>query len=406
MSELKSIVLITCISFTIRFLAFSMKLREKMPAFTSVNSIKMSNEGIFLQEHNIDPYSGRLVHSMPITLMFEKLLATQLLKNVIFAILDSLTGILLFYGSKHYLVWKAKADSEIKKKFSSTVFENLDIVAKDLISIPKCVILFYSLNPILIVTSSNDNILCNFFYALTFYSLNSKKTTLALLSITFLFLDSIYAIVLLSPILVSMSGDKFKKIQKSILLVVFIGAFILINYGIFGSWSFIEGTIGFSIQSKNLQPNVGLYWYFFTEMFDHFRFLFLSSFQINATILYIVPLTLRLKRDPTILFIVLLGIITVFKPYPKIPEFCIVLSVLPIFKTFKKYMVHDFVVFSFFMISLSLLPSLWYLWIHTGAANANFFFGATLAFCTGQVFFVSTIAIPQFLNHFNIFRYS
>lgn len=142
--------------------------------------------------------------------------------------------------------FQAKEDQKIKEKFASTVFENLDIGVNDLISIPKCVILFYSLNPILIATSTNTNILCNFFYALAFYSLNSKKATLSLLSLTFLFLDSIYAIVLLSPILVSINGGKFQRIQKSLLLVAFIAAFILINYSIFGSWSFIEGTMGFS----------------------------------------------------------------------------------------------------------------------------------------------------------------
>lgn len=223
----------------------------------------MINEGIFLQEKGIDPYSGRLVHSMPFNIMLESFFTSDLFKCLFFALLDSLTGVILAYGSKNYLIWKVsllnlyylnwaltpfqnREDQEIRKQFSNTVFDNLDIISKDLILIPKCVLLFYSLNPILILTSTNTNILCNLFYALAFYSVNSRKTTLSLLAITFLFLDSLYAIVLLSPILVAMSGDTFKKVQKSLLLVVFIALFMLINYSVFGSWSFIEGTMGFS----------------------------------------------------------------------------------------------------------------------------------------------------------------
>lgn len=101
-----TLALITCISFSIRALAFSLKMRERMPAFTSVNSMKMINEGIFLQEKGIDPYSGRLVHSMPFNIVLEKLFTSDLLKCLVFALLDALTGLLLAYGSKQYLIWK------------------------------------------------------------------------------------------------------------------------------------------------------------------------------------------------------------------------------------------------------------------------------------------------------------
>ena len=44
----------------------------------------------------------------------------------------------------------------------------------------------------------------------------------------------------------------------------------------------------------DLTPNIGLFWYFFTEMFEHFREFFLWTFQINAFI-YIIPLSITLK---------------------------------------------------------------------------------------------------------------
>ena len=44
-------------------------------------------------------------------------------------------------------------------------------------------------------------------------------------------------------------------------------------------------------------PNLGLFWYFFMLVFDHFRQFFLWIFQINVFI-YSVPLAIRLRFKP------------------------------------------------------------------------------------------------------------
>ncbi len=33
---------------------------------------------------------------------------------------------------------------------------------------------------------------------------------------------------------------------------------------------------------SDLAPNIGMWWYFFTEMFDHFRNFFLGVFQVGS----------------------------------------------------------------------------------------------------------------------------
>lgn len=48
-------------------------------------------------------------------------------------------------------------------------------------------------------------------------------------------------------------------------------------------------------------------------------------------------------------------------------------------------MANYFVVFCFFLITSALGPTVWYLWIYCNSANANFYFGATLAFASAQV---------------------
>jgi hypothetical protein len=38
------------------------------------------------------------------------------------------------------------------------------------------------------------------------------------------------------------------------------------------------------LELGDLSPNVGLWWYFFTEMFDHFRPFFLAIFSVRSVL--------------------------------------------------------------------------------------------------------------------------
>lgn len=80
----------------------------------------------------------------------------------------------------------------------------------------------------------------------------------------------------------------------------------------------------------DFQPNIGLFWYFFIEMFDHFRSLFIYSFQINATILYLIGLSIRFRRNGLLLMVSLLAVIATFKSYPSTGDVGLILSLLPL----------------------------------------------------------------------------
>ena len=49
-----------------------------------------------------------------------------------------------------------------------------------------------------------------------------------------------------------------------------------------------------SLTVPDFTPNVGLFWYFFTEMFEHFRLFFLCVFQMNMFI-HCIPLTIKFR---------------------------------------------------------------------------------------------------------------
>jgi hypothetical protein len=49
-----------------------------------------------------------------------------------------------------------------------------------------------------------------------------------------------------------------------------------------------------SVSVADLTPNVGFSWYFFIEMFDHFRSFFLAVFQLHL-VAYVAPVCIKLK---------------------------------------------------------------------------------------------------------------
>ncbi|TMW41060.1 hypothetical protein DOY81_013860, partial [Sarcophaga bullata] len=152
---------------------------------------------------------------------------------------------------------------------------------------------------------------------------------------------------------------------------------------------------------RDLQPNIGLFWYFFTEMFD-FRTMFLVTFQMNATVLYFGPLSLKLRKEPILLATILIGLMSIFRAYPCIGDVAFYLALLPMWKRSWKFMAHNFIVFCFFVVSLCMLPALWHLWIYSGSANANFYFGATLAFST--IFLVTDLLFAYVKREFCLFN--
>jgi GPI-anchor transamidase subunit U len=54
-------------------------------------------------------------------------------------------------------------------------------------------------------------------------------------------------------------------------------------------------------------------------------------------------------------------------------------------------MSHNFIVGATFLVTSVLAPTVWHLWIYSNSANANFYFGVTLIFCTAQIFLITDL---------------
>ncbi len=267
----------------------------------------------------------------------------------------------------------------------------------DIKDIPIYCALAYLFNPysILNCVGQTTTVFSNFLLSIMIYTMSKQMKIFCLILLALETQRNFYPFVLIVPIALAFSeSSKSKILNRIITFGTFCGIFVGLNFVTFqimGSWKFIDSTFGFIIHCRDLTPNIGLFWYFFTEMFDHFRQLFLYTFQINTTILYLLPLTFTFKECPEFLLTVLLMLITIFASYPCIGAIAFYLSLIPLWKRVSPFMSQNFIVISTVFVTSILGPTVYHLWIYSNSANANFYFGVTLVFCTSQIFLLTDL---------------
>lgn len=172
------------------------------------------------------------------------------------------------------------------------------------------------------------------------------------------------------------------------------------------SWEFISATYGVHLLVPDLTPNVGLWWYFFIEMFDSFREFFLGVFWLHLAG-YVGGLTIRIRRQPLFVITSLLGIFAIFKPYPSIADVSLYFALLPLYRHLspRKYFLfrhrylsvsdkrlvtrYTFFAASALLYATLLGPAFYHLWIYAGSGNANFFYAITLVWSLGLTILVA-----------------
>lgn len=152
---------------------------------------------------------------------------------------------------------------------------------------------------------------------------------------------SLHPILLFPPLLILCYNARAAKTTKAtspllftltsaLGLATFCGLLLYISALVTGSWEFLKATYGVRLLLPDLTPNVGLWWYFFIEMFDSFREFFLGVFWLHVAS-YVPGLTVRLRNQPLFVATTLTGIFAVFTPYPSIADAALYLSLLPLF---------------------------------------------------------------------------
>lgn len=121
-------------------------------------------------------------------------------------------------------------------------------------------------------------------------------------------------------------------LQHAAILLASIAGLLGLSVLITGNfWEFMSATYGFHLLVPDLTPNVGLWWYFFIEMFDSFREFFLGVFWLHLAS-YVGGFTMRLRSQPLFIITSLLGVFAIFKPYPSIADASLYLGLLPLYR--------------------------------------------------------------------------
>jgi len=393
---------------------YGKSIADRVEVSTLLNSWKRVTEGVALYKEGIDPYMGTVFHETPVTLVVCDFFITHTSQyiSLLFISCDILTSLFLYKIAQLYMK-EVMSEQELKvfQLFGRPNYPSLKrlfISGHDARVIPYYVMAAFLFNPFVILNCAGFTTTSfgNLALSAVFLGMLLGSRPLSCLALSFAVLQSFYPITLIVPVCIYISkreSNLWLSISKTLLtFIFFLSSLLYISYYIVGNWSFINAIYGSILVVTDLRPNIGLFWYFFTEMFEHFRSLFIFSFQLNAIILYLPPLSLRFHSNPMLLAMSLMAIMSIFKSYPSLGDVGFYTSFLPLWKHLYSNMQQPFVIVYALIITSVLGPTVWHLWIYSRSANANFYFGVTLAFATAQIFLITDILFAYIRREFTL----
>ncbi|PWY86081.1 GPI transamidase component PIG-U [Aspergillus heteromorphus CBS 117.55] len=360
-------------------------LTGRVEVSTPVTSFKRLQEGLFLYTRNVSPYDGGVFHQAPLLLPLFSLLPNSqsfpLPTAVFYALIDLVNA--------NALVTISDSGQAVSGRFYSALRKH---IRWDGVSIAA----WFLFNPFTVATClgrstgvfTTTGILYAFANAATGNSLNAM---LALGLASYL---SIYPALLFPPLVLlchdqqvqttkAPSGAALYAVRHFAVFATSIAGLLGISALLIGDiYTFMSATYGFQLLVPDLTPNVGLWWYFFIEIFDSFREFFLGVFWLHLAA-YMGGLTVRLRRQPLFVLTSLLGIFAIFKPYPSISDASLYFALLPLYRHLFPLMRYTFFAISALLYATLLGPAFYHLWIYAGSGNANFFYAITLVWSLG-----------------------
>ncbi|KAL9090601.1 MAG: hypothetical protein Q9159_001848 [Coniocarpon cinnabarinum] len=312
-------------------------LASRVEISTPVTSFKRLQEGVHLFQRGISPYDGGVFHQSPILL-------------AIFSTIPSYETFPIITQSLYVAadLLGAEALLRIAQSGQSTSSRLYTSIRKDSRASDTAIAATYLFSP------------------LTIASCLARPTSV--------FTNT----AVLQTIAFAASGDFIGTLYSFALTAYLSGYLILLAPPI----ALLFSTYGMQLSLTDLTPNIGLWWYFFIEMFDSFRTFFLGVFWLHMAS-YVGALTIRIPKQPLFVIISLLGIFAVFQPYPSIVDTGLYFAVLPLYRHVLPLLRYGFIAAAALLYAAFLGPAFWHLWIYAGSGNANFFYAITLVWSLG-----------------------
>uniref|UniRef100_A0A665TXP0 Phosphatidylinositol glycan anchor biosynthesis class U protein-like n=1 Tax=Echeneis naucrates TaxID=173247 RepID=A0A665TXP0_ECHNA len=394
------LTLLLLVAVTVRAALFRSSLSEliseRVEVVSPLTAWKRVIEGLALLDLGVSPYSGDVFHETPLTIYLFHFLVDY--AEVTFMV--SVAGSSVF---SDYLFRKQKFALEADRY----PLDCLELIRspKEMYYIPLKVAMFYLLNPFTILSCVAKSTcgLNNAIIALFILSTIKGNVLLSAIFLSLATYQSIYPLTL-SALLTSVPLSCLINLCVTQWICVFLFWWFIVQYAfmylgslfviiclsffLLGSWDYLPSVYGFILSVPDLTPNIGLFWYFFAEMFEHFRLFFLCVFQINV-FFYTIPLSIKLKEHPVFLIFMQLAVISIFKSYPTVGDISLYMAFLPVWSHLHRFLRNIFLVSCVLLACSALFPVLWHLWIYAGSANSNFYYAITLLFNVAQILLVS-----------------
>ncbi|KAH0842632.1 Phosphatidylinositol glycan anchor biosynthesis class U protein [Fonsecaea pedrosoi] len=341
-------------------------LTARVEISTPISSFQRLQEGLFLYQHGLSPYDGGVFHQAPLLLVIFEILPPML----VFVGLDVLNA-----ASLHVI-----ADD---LRIPTSRFHQLD---------GSLIAAAYLFNPFTILSclGRSTSIFTNAAIIQAVFNAQSGNAIRAMFALAIGTYLSMYPALLLPPTLLMIhKNNRSRSLAASIVSYAAGLAALLATTPILtsGFWNFLASCYGVQITVPDLTPNVGLWWYFFIEIFDSFRDFFIGVFWLHL-VGYVGGMTLRLQSQPLFVITSLLGLFAIFKPYPSIADVSLYLGFLSMYQHVLPLTRYTFIAASVLLYSTLLGPAFHHLWIYAGSGNANFFYAITLVWSLGLTILV------------------
>ena len=306
-------------------------------------------EGLFLYTHNVSPYDGGLYHQAPLLLPLFSLLPNAsyypIATNIVFTVVDLLSAYALAQVAQSGMAAASRLFSSSRKdlRWSSTAIAagyDMPYIHLDRLLTSDS----FLFNPFTVLTclARSTSALTNMFILTAMAKATQGASITFILALSFAAYLGMHPILLFPPLLVLLYDARAAKTKSApnawsftvihiLGLAAVSGTLLAASAFLTGSWDFLAATYGVRLLLPDLTPNVGLWWYFFIEMFDSFREFFLGVFWLHAAS-YMPGLTIRLHKQPLFVACTLTGIFAVFTPYPSIADAALYLSLVPLFR--------------------------------------------------------------------------
>ncbi|XP_075869458.1 phosphatidylinositol glycan anchor biosynthesis class U protein [Nelusetta ayraudi] len=399
------LTILVVLAVTIRAALFNSSLSkviaERVEVVSPVTSWKRVVEGLALLDLGVSPYAGDVFHETPLVIYLFHFLVDY--AEITFVLADVIAAVALYMAVKDYNKQVFR-----KQKFALEMEQYpLDCVdlmrsPKEMYYTPLKVAIFYLLNPFTILSCVAKSTcgLNNCVVALFILATVKGNVLLSAIFLSLATYQSIYLFTLCAPALLYLMQRQYIPVnlqrasfwwfvaQYAFMYLGSVFVIVCLSFFLLGSWDYLPSVYGFILSVPDLTPNIGLFWYFFAEMFEHFRLFFLCVFQINV-FFYTLPLSIKLKEHPLFLMFMQLALTSIFKSYPTVGDASLYLAFLPVWSDLHRFLRNIFLVTCTLLACSALFPVLWHLWIYAGSANSNFFYAVTLLFTVAQILLVS-----------------